>query len=341
MSIHDKDWTFRPAALEDIDTAVDLFNARSQHFYGEDQIDAKRLLGFWEGSRLNLETDTWCCWDHRGRMIGWAGVENPGSPYVQIECGVIVHPVAMDDAALWDELIRWGDARCRDYVPLAPEEARVAAVATALLNDTHRKQAWERNNYEPVRIANRMRIDFNPAFADQEPAWPAGIILRPFEQERDLEAVIHASREIFRDHWGHVEQPLEEEIPQWLEWIRNMGDDFDPALWFVAVDRVTGEVAGYSLCDAEISGDHTRGYVASFGVRSSFRRQGLGLALLHHSFGELHRRGKVAVELDMDSENLTGALRVYTRAGMHPVRQIYTYEKELRPGTDLVRRSLD
>lgn len=333
--------TFRPARLEDIHAAAELFNARSRYFYGEDQVEAEKMLGWWTGSRINLETDTWSCWDEENRMIGWTEVENPGSPYVQIECGVILHPTAMDDASLWDAMIRWGEARCREYIPLAPTQARIAAVATALLADADRKRAWERNGFDPVRISNRMRIDFTGSPADAEPVWPAGIALRPFKQERDLRSVVLAGQEIFRDHWGSVDQPLDEELPQWREWIANMGKDFDPSLWFVAIDSASGEIAGYSLCDPQIGGDHTRGYVASFGVRSPYRKRGLGLALLHHSFQRLHCIGKLAVELDMDSENLTGALRLYTRAGMRPIRRLCTYEKELRPGTDLVRRSLE
>jgi hypothetical protein len=42
----------------------------------------------------------------------------------------------------------------------------------------------------------------------------------------------------------------------------------------------------------------------------------------------------------MDSENLTGALRVYERAGMRAAWQSVWYEKELRPGVDLATREL-
>ncbi len=341
MNTPSKGRTFRPATFEDIEAAAELFNARSRFFYGEDQIEAEKMLGWWKASQLNLKTDTWSCWDEQGKMIGWAEVENPGSPHVQIECGVILHPIAMTDAALWDELIQWSEARCRKYVPRAPEGARVAAIGIALLADEHRQQAWLRNGYEQVRISNRMRIDFADAPASPKPVWPAGIELHPFDREQDLERLITACREAFRDHWGYVEQPFEEDLTRRQEWIENMGKDFDPLLWFVAVHADSNEFAGFCLCNPQISGDPTRGYVASFGVRDSYRKQGLGLALLQHAFAELRHRGKVAVELDMDAENLTGALRLYTRAGMRPIRQLYTYEKELRPGTDLVRRSLD
>ena len=47
-----------------------------------------------------------------------------------------------------------------------------------------------------------------------------------------------------------------------------------------------------------------------------------------------------AVELDMDSQNVTGVSRLCDRAGMRVVRQFVTYEKELRPGVDLTTREL-
>jgi ribosomal protein S18 acetylase RimI-like enzyme len=61
------------------------------------------------------------------------------------------------------------------------------------------------------------------------------------------------------------------------------------------------------------------------------------LALLQHSFAEFYRRGMRRVGLGVDAQNLTGALRLYERAGMHsdPARQHCIYEKELRPGIDL------
>ncbi len=58
------------------------------------------------------------------------------------------------------------------------------------------------------------------------------------------------------------------------------------------------------------------GWVRVLGVKWPWRRRGLGLALLLHSFGELLRRGIRTVGLGVDAENLTGAVRLYERAGM-------------------------
>jgi len=48
----------------------------------------------------------------------------------------------------------------------------------------------------------------------------------------------------------------------------------------------------------------------------------LGLALLHHCFGEFYRRG-------------------IAKAGMHVFRQMDAYEKELRAGHDLTTQVVE
>ena len=64
-------------------------------------------------------------------------------------------------------------------------------------------------------------------------------------------------------------------------------------------------------------------------VRRPWRQHGLGMALLRHSFGEFHRRGARKVGLGVDSENTTGATRLYERAGMHVAQQFDFFEKVL------------
>jgi GNAT superfamily N-acetyltransferase len=76
------------------------------------------------------------------------------------------------------------------------------------------------------------------------------------------------------------------------------------------------------------------------GVRRPWRKRGLGLALLYHAFGELRRRGCARVGLGVDGQSLTGATRLYEKAGMRAVTRSITFEKELRPGHDLATRTV-
>jgi len=59
-----------------------------------------------------------------------------------------------------------------------------------------------------------------------------------------------------------------------------------------------------------------------------------------HFMGEFYRRGVRKVGLGVDSQNLTGATRLYERAGMPIALQHDTYEKELRAGEDLSTQSI-
>jgi mycothiol synthase len=77
-----------------------------------------------------------------------------------------------------------------------------------------------------------------------------------------------------------------------------------------------------------------RGEVDVVGVRSPWRGMGLGLALLRHALGEFYRRGVREVGLSVDAESVTGAPRLYGRAGMRVAESYVLYQKELRPGRD-------
>jgi mycothiol synthase len=63
--------------------------------------------------------------------------------------------------------------------------------------------------------------------------------------------------------------------------------------------------------------------------------------LLQHSFGEFYKRGKRAAGLGVDAQNLTGALKLYEKAGMSVYRAYDTYEKTIREGREISVESLE
>ena len=326
----------RAATFDDVEAATEMFNARSRHFYGVNQATEEQIRAWMGMPRFDLARDSRVIVDREGELLAWAHVMDPGTPYVQIWCGLSVAIAHTEEEELWDALLAWCEQRARDYVPLAPPEARVTLGFDGLIEDVHRLRAIERTGARRVRIGNRMRIDLKER--PEAPEWPEGIRVRTYAHDEDLRALVGAFQETFRDHWGFVESPLEEAVARWRDGIEADSERFDPSLWFLAVEGE--EIAGFALCSGEIAGDEARSELDPFGVRKPWRRRGLGLALLRHSFLELFERGKEAVELDMDSENLTGALRLYERAGMRVIRQQAVYEKELRAGTDLALREL-
>jgi ribosomal protein S18 acetylase RimI-like enzyme len=97
----------------------------------------------------------------------------------------------------------------------------------------------------------------------------------------------------------------------------------DPALWFVASDG--DEPVGVALCSV----DEGRGYVETLGVRPAWQGRGIGGALLRSAFAAFAERGLLDVDLGVDSENPTGAVGLYERAGMRATRRYDVFERRL------------
>ena len=179
----------------------------------------------------------------------------------------------------------------------------------------------------------RINMDTPPT----EPEWPAGITLRIFNPETDMEQVYRAVDESFRDHYGHVDVPFEEGLERFKHFMTSY-EGFDPSLWFLAMDG--DEIAGICLCRNHAYDNHDVGYINTLGVLRNWRKRGIGLALLRHSFAELYRRGRRMAGLGVDAQSLTGALRLYESAGMHVHQAFDRFEREIRPGKEISVQSL-
>jgi mycothiol synthase len=158
------------------------------------------------------------------------------------------------------------------------------------------------------------------------PEPPAGITLRAFVPGQDERATFDTAEAAFLDSW----ERLPGEYHRWLGTTEQ--ERRDPDLWTLAVDDASGAVVG--TCLGKIAG--TSGWISSVGVRRPWRGRGLALALLRHNFAAFHGRGIRKVGLNVDAESITGAPRLYARAGMRVTEEYLLYRKELRPGTTLL-----
>jgi ribosomal protein S18 acetylase RimI-like enzyme len=161
-----------------------------------------------------------------------------------------------------------------------------------------------------------MEIDLGEPPAEPEP--PAGLTIRAYRPDDDDQALHAMHQEAFAEHWEFAPQPLE----KWISW-RRRRSDYHPELWRIALEG--GEIAGAALC----FGERNLGWVLDLAVGPRWRRRGLGLALLQSGFRALGERGHTHVGLEVDSENESGATRLYERAGMRVTRRYATYEKRL------------
>ena len=193
----------------------------------------------------------------------------------------------------------------------------------------------EKHGLTPVRYSWIMMKDLGET--TPEPDWPDGITIQTFADFNELELIVKMTDEAFEDHWGHVDRSGD---PERMKRVRHQienDEDFDPNLWILAVDG--DEIAGFALCDPKIGTDRETGMVNILGVRRPWRQKGLGLALLHLTFGEFFQRGYKRVGLGVDTQNLSGATRLYKKAGMEVDREFVIYEKELRTGKELSKQA--
>jgi len=105
----------------------------------------------------------------------------------------------------------------------------------------------------------------------------------------------------------------------------------DTSLWRVAWDgdEVAGQVRSYISTEENERHGRLRGYTEHISVRRPWRRRGLARALIAASFPLLRARGMTEAALGVDTENTSGALRIYEGCGFRPVTRSATYRKPL------------
>ncbi|HET7010807.1 MAG TPA: GNAT family N-acetyltransferase [Anaerolineales bacterium] len=162
--------------------------------------------------------------------------------------------------------------------------------------------------YAPVRYSFKMVRDLSQPIPDLP--LPSGLEVRPAEAAH-FRAIWEAEREAFQDHWGYAPWP-EENYQRFLAF-----PHYDPSLWRVAWDgdQVAGSVLSYIHPEENSEHGRLRGYTEDISVRRPWRRRGLASALIARSLAALKERGMTEAALEVDSENPTGALRVYQRLG--------------------------
>jgi mycothiol synthase len=321
----------RPPTADDLEAVVHLINASSLDIEGTKYFTVEEYRNGWETPGFTPQTDCQLVTTLTGQVVGCAEVWNL-PPHIRNFARVRVHP-DYRGLGIGTYLTRWSEKRARDLIPQAPAGTRVIIQCGHINTYQAARDLLKAEGYKPIRHFLSMKIEMNGS--PSLPSWPDGITVRTLAPGRDEAATFRALDEAFKDHWGHVETPFEEGFARFMHSLNN-DPDYDPTLCFLAMDG--GEIAGVSMCVFKTTAYPDMGWVEDLAVRRPWRRRGIALALLQHSFGELYRRGRRQVGLGVDASNLTGAMRLYEKAGMHPFRQFDTYEKELRPGRDLVTR---
>jgi mycothiol synthase len=310
--------TLRHFKWDDLEGAVEVINASQAALGNEFRVTVDELRRELEEPDYDAERDGFVIATNEGRVIGFgdvAVIDNTGRVYVR----GYIHPDYLRQG-LGTECVRVIQAHALEITKHLPAETPVFVQHYDLDNNVGFTTLMEHESFQLVRRFYRMMIDELP---DTAPSLPEGLVLRPFNVERDARLVYEKVDEAFHDHWGHVSTPYE----MWRHYtIEKQG--FDPNLWLIAYDG--DEVAGVCLCDVIGESMPEVGYVSRLGVLRAWRRRGLGEALLRQAFTMFHKLGFKRVALGVDASNQTNAVALYERAGMHVFLRRAAYRKVLR-----------
>jgi mycothiol synthase len=299
--------TLRPPRDDEFDAMLELMNAHQLAAFGEADYTADDLRTWLTTPYVVVERDIRVL-ERDGRLIGYADADPTREEPPLWWCDVKVDP-SVDAGEVVAELVAWLEERAvegRLRVWTSEEDARIVGAFAAL-------------GFEPIRHSYRMEIDL----ADElrEPAWPSEISVRTATAE-DHRSVYDAVVEVWRD----TNDPIDDTFEEWAHWHVER-DSYDPSLWFLAV--AGDELAGFSICRPDPV-DPVAGYVNLLGVRRPWRRQGLGEALLLRSFEAFREKGLTRGTLGVDASSVTGATRLYERAGMSVYRDTVFLERAVR-----------
>lgn len=308
----------RPPTMDDLEVVYQLCLAQSLALIGEEEMSRGDLRTYWTAPSHDLGRDERLVFDRDGQLL--ASLYTEQSKYARFFMDVAVRP-GYNDPRVGDYLVELAESWVWEQMVQADPDVRVYMTAQVSAKNPHALARCARQGFREVRRYWEMTIDLHDSLPT--PAWPDGVELRPFRPDRDAHAVFRMMDTSFEDHWGHLPGTFEE----WRQ--HRIGrPDFDASLWFIAYDG--DEIVGGALCTSD-----KQGWVNTLGVLRPWRHKGLGLALLYHAFGEFYRRGQREAMLGVDSQNLTGAVRLYQRAGMHMKFENIRFEKVLREGVEL------
>ena len=337
----------RPATLADVEAIVTLLNKHSMAFSGMQKTTLARYQGRLKGTGFNLETDSQVVSTGQGDIVGYCALTSSW-PHVEIWVKLALD-ASYRGQSIGTALLQWAERRSKAIIAAAPAGTRVVLNCDDAFNtDYATRDLLVAQGYLPVRhfVHLRLTLDSPPP----EPVWPDGVrveVVRPDHWPK----LGPALEEAFEDHWGVLRDDVLAELGLREPEETNSSDEDTPpteeaqqyfntpGLCFVAL---AGEdVVGSCLCNAKAIEVPGAGKLGSLSIRRPWRRQGIGLALTYQALGEFYRRGIRQVITDTDAGSFTNAPRLYVKAGFSTFCQQDVYQKEIRPGKDLIRQTME
>lgn len=306
---------WRPLERDDLRAVARFYRECETHDANPERTALSDLEEYWDSERSVPEEDTLAGWDGDDAVVAvaWSGCNRAVTARRGVHLGGAVHP-RHRGRGIGRAVLRWQlahavawDRRTRTE-GFGPLVVRLAAPS----DQADVRDLAARHGMPTERYFFEMSRPLTGLTGLSDVPSPTGIRLTGWAPERSAE-VHHLLNVAFRDHWGHVDS-----TPQM--WQEQTGSSaFRPGWSVLAVDKASDEVVGAALNTAyeqdwEPQG-FTEGYTDMLGVARDHRGRGIASALLLASMHRFREAGLEAAGLGVDSDNPSGALRLYEGLG--------------------------
>lgn len=331
---HVEGLTWRPLTVEDTPALFGLIAAVEEHDQHPYRTALEETEEIFEGDWRDLPRDTLVGLDADGEPRAYASVETrPGdTTVVRAFVQGAVHP-QWRGRGVGRQVIAWSTARARQLLAASGKELPARIAGYAQDDDELECRLFEAAGFTANRFYSNLRRDLS--LPVPEVTLGEGLRLVPWSPELD-EATRLAHNDAFRDHWGSEPATPESWVhgrsmfaPGWSVLVvddsparmdgspgeGSLPDDVAPA-------GSTGAgpvVAGYLLSgryehDWPVQG-YSSGYTETLGVRRAYRGRKIAVALLSAGMAAYRASGIDYAELDVDTENPSGAHGLYASLG--------------------------
>ncbi len=280
-----------------------------------------------------IGSNTLGLFDDDGHLRAFGILETPSGDATVIR--VFIHggvDPELRQEGIGSALVAWQVGRAKQM--LLEKDKNVHARIVVFIDSAalEQQKLFEDRGFSPIRFYKRQRRDLSRPLPQYRSDHTIEIV--PWSEALD-DRVRLAHNEAFQDHWGS--QPRSTQ-----SWAQGR-EQFAPQWSFVALDRTRatlGEtvIAGYLMSSKRDANWNAAGYSSGFtdllGVVRAYRDRKVATGLLVAAMRGYREHGVQYAELDVDTENPSGAHVFYESLGYeaHGVEQMLTIEFPVEAG---------